>query len=361
MRLSSIAHAPLWFIELFTTAKSFTANPIIGSPWLNRLGLHVSRVRLAHLLTDWRTLFIGSRLPPELRRQYREQGYLRIENFLSPEEFIRLREEIIAFGGDLRRMDQGDTQTFQGLLDKKTLAEMPATRKLLTDSRFKNIMMFGGAAYKLPMFFAHCVCNGVLQGASDPQKDFHSDTFHPTMKAWLFLDEVDDDNGPFNYVPGSHRPTKERLDWDYENSIAGKELDNTYARRGSLRISPEDLKSRGFAEPVAMRVPANTLVMADTHGFHRRGDAAPGSSRLALYAYSRSNPFNPLPWFAPVAWRNRVEQYLTRINLKRADEKAARNGGEPSWKPVAANELSKHAQAAPSIPASAPPQSRSAA
>lgn len=36
-----------------------------------------------------------------------------------------------------------------------------------------------------------------LVSAPDPQNDLHMDTFHPTVKAWLWLDDVDEDMGPF--------------------------------------------------------------------------------------------------------------------------------------------------------------------
>lgn len=358
MNFARILKGPIWFIEIFTTAKSFAANPIIGSRTLNRLGLHIARVSLSHAMTRWRWLFMGWMLPAGLKRQYRSQGYVKVENFLSPEEFIKVREEIVHFKGDLRRMTQGDTHTFQGLLDDVTVARMPATRRLLQNSRFRRIMMYGGSAFKLPMLFAHCVRNGIEDGHRDPQKDFHADTFHPTMKAWLFLDDVDDAIGPFNYVPGSHLPTTARLRWDYENSVTGKDLPNSYAQRGSLRISPEELAANGFAEPMVLRVPANTLVMADTHGFHRRGEAAPGSSRLAIYAYSRSNPFNPVPGFAPIGWRSRIEQFLTRHGLQKADENAAKRNARASWHQVPASELTANARPAPTennIAAPSPP------
>ena len=38
---------PWWLAELATGAKAFSDNPLIGSPTLNRWGLHVGRVRLA--------------------------------------------------------------------------------------------------------------------------------------------------------------------------------------------------------------------------------------------------------------------------------------------------------------------------
>src|SRR6267154_6825695 len=46
--------APLHVAALATGAKSFRDNPVIGSPRLNRAGLHVARVRLAHRMAEWR-------------------------------------------------------------------------------------------------------------------------------------------------------------------------------------------------------------------------------------------------------------------------------------------------------------------
>ena len=39
---------PLWTAQLLTGTKSFARNRVIGSPWLNRHGLHTARVVLAH-------------------------------------------------------------------------------------------------------------------------------------------------------------------------------------------------------------------------------------------------------------------------------------------------------------------------
>ena len=363
MRLSDIAKSPLWLAELFTTAKSFNSNPVIASRTLNQLGLHMARVSAAHLMSRWRTLFMGHLLTEDHKRQYREQGYLRIDNVLPAGDFARLREEILAFEGDLRRMVQGDTLTFQGLLDAQALAQMPSCRKLLTDDHLLKTMMYGGYVYKHPMFFAHLVVNGAAPNsrAPDPQKDFHADTFHPTMKAWLFLDDVTPENGPFMYVPGSHRLTPARRGWDHEMAVTGRDLENTYAQRGSFRISETDLKARGFADPVTFTVPANTLVMADTYGFHRRGDAAPGTSRLAIYAYSRANPFNPFPGALPAS-RAAIEQWATRRSLTAADRAAETRNSRASWHQVPSGELRANANTSPSrAEKPAPPKTRSAA
>ena len=44
--------------------------------------------------------------------------------------------------------------------------------------------------------------SGAVDGLSDPQTDLHTDTFHPTVKAWLFLTDVAPETMPFVYVPG---------------------------------------------------------------------------------------------------------------------------------------------------------------
>ncbi len=49
------------------------------------------------------------------------------------------------------------------------------------------------------------------------------------------------------------------------------------------------------------KMPANTLVVADTCGFHARGPSAGPTCRVEIWAYSRTNPF--IPWVAPDLWR----------------------------------------------------------
>ena len=50
-------------------------------------------------------------------------------------------------------------------------------------------------------------------------------------------------------------------------------------------------RTKSFRDP-----PANTLVLADVFGFHRRGAAVPGRQRLALYGWNRQYPFLPITW-----------------------------------------------------------------
>jgi hypothetical protein len=124
----------------------------------------------------------------------------------------------------------------------------------------------------------------------DLQKDLHRDTFHRATKLWFYLEDVELEQGPFVYVPRSHRITKARYRWEYERAVRSC---NERRANGSFRVDEAELESLGLPRPTPLPVKANTLVIADVVGFHRRGDAKPGTRRLALYSGIRKNPFLP--------------------------------------------------------------------
>jgi hypothetical protein len=103
-------------------------------------------------------------------------------------------------------------------------------------------------------------------------------------------------------VPGSHRLTPERIAWEREKSLAAS-LDRL-SGRGSLRVTESELVRLGLPPPKRFAVPANTLVVADTHGFHARGASERPSRRVEIWAYGRRNPF--LPWAGADVWSARA-------------------------------------------------------
>ncbi len=289
---------PWYVLSVLTSAKSFRDNPVIGNAKLNRMGLHVWRVKAAHAVFAFRQKCLSSLIDAEDAKSYREQGYLLIENFLDDAEFKALQDEVASYRGEVFETVQGDTMTWRALLDRENLSRLPRCRALSQNGRFRRLLSWCAGRHEMPLFYIERIFNNRFDVEPDPQKKLHSDTFHPTMKAWLFLEDVGEDDGPFTYVPGSHRLTPERLQWERERSInaAAAGLDNVYAEKGSLRVEEDELAGLGMQQPKACAVKANTLVIANTFGFHRRGDAKPDSPpRLELWAMSRVNPFNPWP------------------------------------------------------------------
>ena len=74
--------APLWTLALATGAKSFVDNPIIGSERLNRRGLHVARLKLAHRLAWARRKRLARAVPAEWREQFDRDGFVEVRDFL---------------------------------------------------------------------------------------------------------------------------------------------------------------------------------------------------------------------------------------------------------------------------------------
>lgn len=306
-RLFHVLKLPLSLVALASTAKSFRDNSLIGSRWLNRCGLHVVRVALAHGVMRWRRLWFAPWLAGEERRRFARDGFIVVPDFLPAADFAALQVELRACAVASSSELQGDTRTRRVLLDRAVQRAMPACREVLRSRRYRRLCRYVAGRARIPSQWLQRIDSGVAPGERDPQRDLHSDTFHPTMKSWLFLDDVDERNGPFTYVPGSQRLTFRRLVWEYRQSLHAARLPLIYSARGSLRIAEDELHALGLPPPVAVKCRSNTLVVADTRGFHRRGDAEAGSTRSEIWSMSRTNPFNPLPGL-PLPWFDDVDR-----------------------------------------------------
>lgn len=330
-RLTGAVRLPLYVLQVFTGAKSFRDNPVIGNTLLNRLGLHVLRLVVAAVITKFRHLCLMTLMNAEDRRSFGENGYLLVENFLPAEKFAALNEEVRSMKDvEVRQCVQGDTLTQRVLLNEEVLKSASQCRALLNGPGFLNRMKYTAARNLSPVFYIQNIKSNAVEAEADPQRHLHSDTFHSTMKAWLFLDEVGDHNGPFTYVKGSHKLSLARMKWEYRKSIEGSSQANSYGSRGSLRVTDDELAGMGMPDPVSFKVPANTLVIADTHGFHRRGTASEQGSRMEIWAFSRTNPFNPLPGF-DFQWYNKLSHKVIDKYLRRQDRKAEIKGLRASW------------------------------
>jgi hypothetical protein len=296
-QLGRAAMAPLWAAQLATGTKSFEHNPVIGSRWLNERGLHTARVRIARRIAEMRRRRLARLVSEADRAAFEQDGFVIRPNFLPDAEFAELLRQVKAYRGMLREIGEGDTILRKIALDPKTLAALPALGRLLRHPEWRGLIRYIGSRDAEPVVWIQSILRHAHEGPADPQTSLHADTFHPTVKAWLFLTDVAADAGPFTYVPGSHRLTPERLDWERRMSLAAPSSRDADTRQGSFRIEPGELAALGLAEPRIFAVPANTLIVADTFGFHARGPSAGRSVRVEIWAYGRRSPFVPWPGF----------------------------------------------------------------
>ena len=285
---------PFWALALLSGSKSFADNPILGSRRLNRAGLHVWRLKTAHALTRRRRARLASRLPEQYREQFDRDGFVVINDLLPADQFQRLQRTLLDTPFECRAHQQGDTVTRRVPVGPEIIALCPDLDRLVRTRLWRGMMAYVASACTAPLYYIQTVAGGVAEGPPDPQLQLHSDTFHASLKAWFFLTDVEDDGRPLTYVAGSHRLSPERIAWEQRKSIEVMETGDRLSQRGSFRIRADELPVLGLPEPTRFCVPANTLVVADTCGFHARAASHRQSVRVELWAYSRRNPF--IPW-----------------------------------------------------------------
>ena len=294
------AMTPVWIAQLATGTKSFERNAVIGSRRFNQWGLHAARIGLAYRLAQARRRKLAGLVSEEDRTAFERDGFVVRPSFLPAEHFAALVGQVRAYRGPLREISEGDTIMRKIALDGQALAALPALCAVLQSCGWRGLVRYAGSRDAEPVVWVQSILRHACAGPDDPQTFLHADTFHPTVKAWLFLTDVAEDAGPFTYVPGSHRLTAQRLEWERRMSLSARHSPNAEDRQGSFRIDPAELASLGLPQPRVFAVPANTLIVADTFGFHARGPSERPSLRVEIWAYGRRSPF--LPWAALVPW-----------------------------------------------------------
>lgn len=291
-------------LALLTTEKSF-AHPWIGNPRSNRLGLHVARIVVADAFDRVRwALHAPAPCDRGWIETLRRDGIVAIPEFLPAAQFATVRDEVMSSITDsLERFPPrsntrpgfGSKEPFElgfDRFDGGTLnrylsigASTPATRELIRGERFRRLYTSAqGRGVSPSALSIYYLRHGTTR---DDQKDLHRDTFHFTIKCWYFVKAVAFGDGPLMYVKGSNHSDRRRLAWEHEQALAAS------ARRtgGAFRITAAELAALDLPAPTAFTVPANTLVIADTHGFHRRGDASAGAERFSIYGGMRRSPY----------------------------------------------------------------------
>ena len=323
---------PLRMFSFFTTAKSFRNNKLIGSPLLNKAGLHILRKRAAAFVAlVWRSL-TGWRLPADQRRVFDRQGFLSVPDFLPAAQLAAIKQELLSASWPTLEMSQPPATTLRVNLDAKLCGtQFPALRQLLSNTALRRWLSYTAGCPGVPIISVQLIHTDGVSAGHDEQTDWHRDTFHSVAKAWLFLHDVPADKGPFGYCPGSHKPTASHWEWEYQQSILAHAEPNAMHSHGSFRIDSAGLEQLGYPATYVATVPANTMIVADTSGFHRRTPSQQPGIRIEIYATLRRNPFFgwlfpsllSLPWVRS-HWAGWLYRYSQRMHAR----------GTPDWIPL---------------------------
>lgn len=267
--------------------RFFSADKVLRGKVINIMGGQVLRSLLARGLYLSRSIKISDDLRQRVEILY-DQGLLLWSDFLNPDEFNHVREEAKRLYDDTEvkhtTLHHGPNHLNLVSYGTSEAERYPAIARFYEDRRFVELM---SAAERRILGRADGTRHYeiLVQGPgeqNDPESDLHSDIFFHTHKAWFYLNDVGLENGPLVVVPHSQKMTLLHLRDIYLESIG--------SNKGSRRLSKSQLERYGLLEKVVI-VPANTLVIANTHGFHCRRRGTPGSQRHALHWTTRSHPF----------------------------------------------------------------------
>ena len=252
--------------------------------------MHIERAEKAYEAQLQRREKYGYKTP--YSREFDERGIVVIPNFMS---------DMTGFVEEIEKFPIAENKNEHNLLFDKTGCRTLYFRWHSDIARLYDIVMDCHALSTLEPQFRQNTFIQRLQNSpdnNDVQKVMHMDTFFITVKFWFFPEDVTLDDGPFRYVAKSNILTDKRKEWmrqQWTDIIDGKiDPRRTYGHaEGSLRIFDEELIEMGFdPKATAHPVKANTLVIANTFGFHSRGEVSNTVIRQAIHGSIRlSQPF----------------------------------------------------------------------
>ena len=267
----------------------------------NLFGLQLIRYSLAHLLYNFK--FYLKKKKNSHVNLVKKNGFCQINQFLSANEFDQLKKEFNELiNSDLATNLQNNegTQYFTVFLnDEKMLQKFPILKKLGDDSKIKEL--FQGSENKKIVDIRYRLERIIVK---DENIEDTNKNYHYTFKAWLYLTDSDDNNGPLVILPGSHKFSLKRVFNSYIESIKyslyvkkkdklkKENILNNYAKDNYQYFRYKNIKNNLDRDSKKLISKSNSFILANTHCIHRRGDAKKNKIRDAIHFYSRENPFN---------------------------------------------------------------------
>ena len=266
----------------------FSGQKSINNTFLNLIGLHIFRILVGRFFYKIRSRMMFSEFTKE-QKILRKDGIIIIKDFFPDDKFKAIKKEfdnVKNNDGFYSEIIDGDSIWTRYKFNRSQFVNIPNAINLLSDPRVIELIYAGEARQVTP--------NAIwFDEVSYPEKKIknkhesakaeglHVDVFYHAHKAMYFMNDVRDEDGPFNFSPGSHHLFFKRLWFEYKKSITNSDL-----------IATEKEESILGLKNIEASVPANTLVIFDGCGFHKRGDASIGGKRSAIFLQFRYNPFS---------------------------------------------------------------------
>lgn len=216
-------------------------------------------------------------------------GVLVIPDFLSERQFSLVREEFERARnkfelGEFRNVTNGRLKVSKYFVSDGE-EEFKYMREFLQENQF--IQHIASATIRRLIASKPIMVISVFRQNdsgldNDIENILHADLHTSTVKAFFYLNDIDESNGAFIYAKGSHRLSFNRIRHEYDMSVRTAKLrrgdsdipESLLATRGPNKrnlISGEYMRKLKVVE-TQFAGKANTLLIANNMGFHRRGE-----------------------------------------------------------------------------------------
>ena len=280
-------------------------NHILPSPTANKIGLPVVRTFLSDILIKLRR-FKNCRPKSIYEKQLINDGIVVIPNFLPSQEFIKLKEEynqIILNSQKLKIIEKGSVKIEIHPMTNEESKKFPMMENFSKNKELIRLISVGegiNPVEQIKNFDLENSSFGDPQDDSDQNVQFHCDVHFDSHKILYYISDVSEEDAPFIYCKKSHKNNFQRM-W-YE------------LKRGQLQDSHKDsyrienhLDKKFFANYFKkitehkhrVIAPENTLIIANVHGFHKRGEASKDKKRSIIRIPYRYNPLGPSKSISP--------------------------------------------------------------
>ena len=274
-------------------------NHIIPSPLANKLGIPVFRTVLANILINLRR-FKNCRPQDNYENELIKNGIVVIPDFLPTEDFSKLKDEFektLSTSKKVKIVNKGSMQVNIRKIENMEYEKFPAMQKFARNKRLIRLISTaeGKKVFnELNHFDLETTKFGDPEKDSDNNVPFHSDVHFHSHKVLFYMNDVTEKGGPFIYCKNSHKNNLNRLWFEFkrgqlkDSHIEGwriqQHLDKKFFKNYFEKLKDEEYKAA---------CPANTLVIANVHGFHKRGESVPGVERSLIRIPFRYNPLGP--------------------------------------------------------------------
>ena len=275
-------------------------NHIVPSPLANKLGVPVFRTLVADILIKLRR-FKNCRPKNDFENQLIKNGIVVIPNFLPDEDFKELKSDFdknISSSEKVKITRKGSMQVNIRTVDNNDFEKFPSIKKFAQNKQLIRLISVGEGIRivdQLKKFNLEKTIFGDPTKDTDQNVPFHADSHFHSHKVLFYMSDVTEEGGPFIYCKNSHLNNLDRLLFEFKRGqlkdahINGwriqQHLDKKFFNNYFSKLKEKEYK---------VACPANTLVIANVHGFHKRGESIPGVERSLIRIPSRYNPLGPI-------------------------------------------------------------------